>query len=138
MADQRVGHRGGLLGNLLEHEVLVSAFFGGGQVPVDVKLAELDIVVAVEIGDPVAVRGDHHGLVLAQFDRVAGVFDERRHVGADEHLAVADPDHQRRGPAGGDDGAGLVGVGEHQGEVALQPAQHGEHGTGKSPAVSPW
>ncbi len=85
----------------------------------------------MEIGDPVAVRGDHHGLVLAQFDCATGVFDECRHVGADEHLAIADPHHQRRGPAGGDDGAGLVGVGEHQGEVALQPAQHGQHGAGE-------
>ena len=85
-------------------------------------------VVAVEVGDPVAVGGDHHGLVLAELDGVAGVLDERRDVGADEHLAVADTDHQRRGPAGGDDRARIVGVGEHQREVALQPGQHGEHG----------
>ena len=62
---------------------------------------------------------------------MAGVRDERGHIGADEHLAVADAEHQRRRPAGGDDGAGLVGIGEHQGEVALQPAQHGQHGAGE-------
>ena len=78
--------------------------------------------------DRVAVGGDHHGLVLAQLDGMAGVFDERRHVGADEHLAVADAEYQRRGPAGGDDRARFVGVGEHQREVALQPGQHGEDG----------
>ena len=89
------------------------------------------VVVAVEVGDPVAVRGDHDGLVLAEFDRVAGVFDERGDVGADEHLAVADADHQRCRAAGGDDGAGLVGVGEHQREVALEPAQHGQHRGGE-------
>ena len=88
-------------------------------------------VVAVEVGDPVAVGGDHHGLVLAEFDGVAGVLDERGDVGADEHLAVADADHQRRGAARGDDGAGIVGVGEHQGEVALQAAQHGQHRAGE-------
>ena len=43
MAEQRVGHRGGLLGDLLEHEVLVAALFGGGQVPVDVELAVFDV-----------------------------------------------------------------------------------------------
>ena len=59
------------------------------------------------------------------------MLDERGHVGADEHLAVADPDHQRSGAARRDDGAGLVGVGEHQGEVALQPAQHGQHRGGE-------
>ena len=39
MPQQGVGHRGGLLGDLLEHEVLVAALLGGAQVPVDVKLA---------------------------------------------------------------------------------------------------
>ena len=92
----------------------------------------------MEVGDPVAVGGDHHRLVLAEFDGVAGVLDERGDVGADEHLAVADADHQRRGAAGGDDRARLVGVGEHQREVALEAGQHGEHGRAKSPAVSPW
>jgi len=82
MPQQGVGHRGGLLGDLLEHEVLVAALFGGGQVPVDVKLAKLDVGVAIEIDNPVAVRVDHHGLVLAEFDRVAGVLDECGHVGA--------------------------------------------------------
>ena len=97
------------------------------------KLAVVGDVFAVEIADPVAVGGDHHRLVLAQLDGVAGVFDERRHVGADEHLAVADAEHQRRGPAGGDDGARLVGVGEHQREMTLQPAQHGQHRGGEVP-----
>ena len=77
-------------------------------------------VVAVEVGDPVAVGGDHHGLVLAEFDGLAGVLDERGDVGAEEHLAVADADDQRRGAAGRDDGARVVGVGEHQREVALE------------------
>ena len=129
MSQQGVGHRCGLLGYLLEHEVFVAALFGGGQVPVDVKFAELDIGVAIEIEDPVAVRGDHHCLVLAELDGMAGVFDERGHVRPNEHLAVADPEHQRCRPAGGHDGARLIGVREHQGEVALQPAQHRQHGS---------
>ena len=37
------------------------------------------------------------------------------------------PDHQRGGAARRDDGARLVGVGEHQREVALEAAQHGQH-----------
>ena len=41
MPEQGVGHRGGLLGDLLEHEVLVAALLGGAQVPVDMKLAVL-------------------------------------------------------------------------------------------------
>ena len=43
MAQQGVGHRGGLLGDLLEHEVLVAALLGGRQIPVDMKLAALDV-----------------------------------------------------------------------------------------------
>ena len=56
------------------------------------------------------------------------MFDERGHIRADEHLTVADAEHQRRRAPGGDDRARFVGVGEHQREVALQPGQHGEHG----------
>ena len=41
VAEQRVGDRGGLLGDLLEHEVLVAALLGGRQVPVDVERAAL-------------------------------------------------------------------------------------------------
>ena len=40
--DQSVGNRGGLLGDLLEHEVLVAALFGGVDVPVDMKFAVFD------------------------------------------------------------------------------------------------
>ncbi len=94
MPEQSVGDRGGLLGDLLEHEVLVAALFGGVHVPVDVELPGTGgQIVAVEVGDPVAVGGDRDGLVLAELDRVAGVTDERGDVGADEHLALADADH---------------------------------------------
>jgi hypothetical protein len=87
--------------------------------------------IAIEIGDPVTVGGDHHRLVLAEFDCITGVFDERGHVGADEHLAVADTHHQRRGSSCGDNRARLVCVGEDQREVALQSAQHREHRAGE-------
>ena len=130
--EQSVGDRGGLLGDLLEHEVLVAALFGGVDVPVDMELpGTVGQIVAVEVGDPVTVGGDHDGLVLSEFDRLAGVADERGDIGADEHLALADADHQRRRAARGDDRARLVGVGEHQGEVALEAAQHSKHGGGE-------
>ena len=53
--------------------------------------AVLDIGVAVEVADRIAVGGDHHRLVLAQLDGVAGVLDERRDIRADKHLALTDP-----------------------------------------------
>ena len=58
---------------------------------------------AVEVGDRVAVAGDLDDLVLAELDRLAGELDERRDVAAEEHLAVADADDQRRVAPGGDD-----------------------------------
>ena len=132
VAQQCVGHRGGLLGDLLEHEVLVATLFGGRKVPVDVELAGIRVVrLAVEVGDPITVGGDHHRLVLAEFDGVAGVFDERRDIGGDEHLAVANAEHQRGRAPGGHDRARLVGIGEDQREVTLEAAQHGQHGGDK-------
>ena len=134
MAEQRVGDRSRLLGDLLEHEVLVAALFGGRDVPVDVEFPRIRrIVVAVEVGDAVSIGGDDDRLVLTQLDGIAGVFDERGDIRADEHLALADTEHQRGGAPGGDDRARVVGVGEDQGEVALQPAKHGQHGGGKVP-----
>ncbi len=99
MPQQGVGDRGGLLGDLLEHEVVVATLFGGVEIPVDVELpvvpAGLQIVPAEEVGDPVAVGGQHHRLVLAELHGVPGVLDERRPVGADEHLVLTDADDEQ-------------------------------------------
>ena len=127
--EQGVGDRSGLLGDLLEHEVLVAALLGGGQVPVDVEPTGGDVRIAEEVGHAVTVGGDHHGLVLTQLHGFASVLDEGRDVGPQEHLAVTDTDHQRRRTPCGHDGAGIVRAGEHQREMALQPRQHGHHGT---------
>ncbi len=91
---QRVGERVRLLLDLLEHEVLVAALLGGGEVPVDRERFALG-GLPVEVRDPVAVAVDHHELVLAEFDGLAGVLDEGRDVGRDERLPVTDTDHQR-------------------------------------------
>ena len=125
MTEERGGDRGRLLGDLFEHEVLVAALLGCREVPVDVKRTGVGgSVIAVEVSDPIAVGGDHHGLILPEFNGFAGVGDERRDIGAEEHLALADPDDQWRGPSRGDDGAGIVGMSEHQGELTLQSPQH--------------
>ena len=72
-------------------------------------------------------RGDRHDLVLAELDRLAGVLDEGGDVGGEEVLALADPDHQRRVPAGGDHRVGLLGVDRDQGEGTLEPAADRSH-----------
>ena len=61
-----------LLGDLLEHEVVVAALLGGGHVPVDVVVPDLGRA-AVEVGDRDLVRPQLDDLVLAQLDRLAGV-----------------------------------------------------------------
>ena len=50
---------------------------------------------AVEVGDRDALAGDRHDLVLAELERLAGVLDEGGDVGAEEVLALAEPDDQR-------------------------------------------
>ena len=50
-AEQRVGDRLRLLGDLLEHEVVVAALLGGGRVPVDVVVGRTSAGAAVEVGD---------------------------------------------------------------------------------------
>ena len=130
MAQQSVGDGGRLLGDLLEHEVLVATLFGGRGVPVDVKDAVVGRRInriALKVGDAVAVRGNHNGLVLAELDSLAGVLDERSDIGADEHLTVTDAEHQRGGTPSGHDRARFVSMGEDQREVTLEPAQHRAH-----------
>ena len=106
---QRVGDRVGLLLDLLEHEVVVAALLGGGEIPVDVEVLAVDRD-AVEVGDRVAVAADLDDLVLAELDGLAGELDERGDVAAEEHLAVADADDERRVAPRRDDDVGLLAV----------------------------
>ena len=75
----------------------------------DLELLGLDRG-AVEVGDVDAVGADRDDLVLADRQRAPRVRDERGDVRAQEVLAVAEADHERRVAAGADDDAGLVGV----------------------------
>ena len=90
-------------------------------------------IIAVEVGNPVAIRGDHHGLVLTEFDGVAGVGDERRDIGTQEHFTVADPDDQWRRAPRSHDGAGIVGMGEDQCEMAFESAHDRQRGADEIP-----
>ena len=106
-AEQRVGDRPRLLEDLLAHEPVVAVLLRGGEVPVDVVAVALDgDAVEADHGD--AVAGDRDDLVLPELQRLAGVLDERRHVGADEVLALAQADHQRRVTAGRDHAARVL------------------------------
>ena len=125
-----VGHGLRLLVDLLEHEELVAALLGGGEVPVDVVL--LDVArVPVEVGDGDAVPAQLDDLVLAELDGLPGVRDERGDVGGQEVLALASADDQRRVSPRADDDVGGVDVGRDEGEGALEPLADGTHRGGQ-------
>lgn len=131
-AQQRVGDGLGLLGDLLEHEVVVAALLGGGGVPVDVVRPDVGgLALEVRDGDPLAAQFDD--LVLAEFDGVAGVRDEGRDIGGEEVLAVADAHDERGVAAGADHDVRLVGVHGHQGEGAFEAAADLAHRLGEVP-----
>ncbi len=93
VTEQGVRDGGRLLLDLLEHEVVVAALLGGGEIPVDAERAALRLG-SVEVQNRVPVRGDHHDLVLPQLDRVTSVLDERRDIGPEERLSLADTDDE--------------------------------------------
>ena len=129
VAQQRVGHRGGLLGDLLEHEVLVAALLGGRQVPVDMKGAGTRVIrVAVKVGDAVAVGGDRRPTWSWPSSTASRVYSMNA---ATSELTNISPS-----PTPNTSGVerraativpGSSALSEHQREVALEPAQHGQH-----------
>ena len=64
-----------------------------------------------------AGRDDRHLLVAEEHD-VAGVAEDRRDVGGDEELVLAEADDDRRAVADGDDLVRIVGRNQHQREQA--------------------
>ena len=120
-AADRVRDGVGLLGDLLRHEGRPSALLGGRGIPHHFEGRGLD-GAAVEVADLDAVGGDRDDLVLPDREGVAGVLDEGRDVGAEEVLAVAEADHERRVAAGADDEAGLVLVHREERERAFEAA----------------
>ena len=77
-------------------------------------------------GTPVRVI-DRHLLVAEEHD-VARVAQDGGDVGRDEELAVAQPDHDRRAVADGDDLLGIVGRDQHEREEAAHQQQRAAHG----------
>ena len=92
--------------------------------------------VAVEVGDRVAVAADLDDLVLAELDGLAGELDEGGDVAAEERLAVADADDQRRVAARGDDRRpGCSASTRTSVNAPSQPAADGAHRVGERAAV---
>ncbi|MPM15727.1 hypothetical protein SDC9_62099 [bioreactor metagenome] len=126
-AQQGVGDGLRLLEDLLAHEPVETALLGGGQIPVDVVALGLGRL-AGEVGHLHPVGGDLHHRVLAEFEGLAGVLDERGDIGGEEVLPLAQADDQRGVAAGGDHPVGRPGVDGDQGEGALEPVDDGVQG----------
>ena len=129
-AAQGVRHRSRLLGDLLEHEVVVAILLGGGGVPIDVKVLA-DRLGAIEVGDLDRLRGDQDDLVLTELDGLTGVGDEGRHVTGQEVLALATAHDQGRVAPRADHHARRVGIDGEQCKGALEPAADPAHGLGQ-------
>ena len=91
---KRLFDHGGLLEDLLEHEMLVAALLGRRGVPRHVDDVAHDRR-AVVTHQAVAVAVHHGHLALLEDDLAARVRQNRRRIGGDVHLAFADPDDQR-------------------------------------------
>ena len=115
-------HGGRILMDLLVHEGVPTALFGGGRIPVHGVGLRIGHDVAHEVGDDDLVCGHHHGLVLVDLHGTLGVGHERGHVGAKEVLPVAKTDHQRRIVTGADHDVRLAHIGGEDGERAFQHA----------------
>ena len=79
-----------------------------------------------------------HGLVLAELDGVAGVLDERGDIGADEHLAVADAEHQRVERRAATIVPGSSALAKTRVKWPSRRRSTASTEAAKSPAVSPW
>ncbi len=108
-AAQGAGDRVGLLGDLLEQVVLVAAGVVVGGVPVDGQRLLRGLAgVAAEGVEAVGLQDGQ--LAVLQVDDLAGVPDQRGHVGGGEHLLLADAQHDRAAQPGHHDLAGAVRV----------------------------
>ena len=116
-----------LLEDLLEHEVLVAGLLRHDRIP-EHALRGLRDRPAEEVGERHAGRGDDGHLLVAEKHDVARVAENRRNVGRDEELAVAEADDDRRAVADGDDLFRIVGRDQHEREQPAHQQQRAPHG----------
>ena len=122
-----VAGRGGLLVDLLEHEVLVAALLRRDRIPQH-ALAGLRHLPARVVGEHDARAGDHRHLFVAEEHHVARVRQDGRDVGRHEELVVTEADHDRRAVADRHDLLGVVHRHQHQREHAAHHLERAPDG----------
>ena len=118
-----VPHRLGLLQNLLEHKVLISALFSGGDLPVHL-MALLFHRAEIGVVHPAVVGGELGDLPVVQVADLPGVADDRRHVGGHEVEPLPKAQDERAVLPGGDQPVGAVGAQNPQGIGPLDAVEH--------------
>ena len=93
--------------DLLDHEVLVAALLGSAGVPRDLEDLALD-GLAADGGQRDAVLRQHGHVAVFENHELSGVPEQRRDVGGDVVLALADAEDERAVLARGDQDAGRV------------------------------
>ena len=116
----------GLLHDLLGHEVLVPALFGGGDLPVHVMVLLLH---RAEVGViyPQVVGGELGDLPIVQVAHLSGVFDEGGDVAGQEVGPLPEAQDQGGVLAHGDEPIGAVGAQDPQGVGALDAGEGLDH-----------
>ena len=124
----------GLLHDLLGHEVLVPALFGGGDLPVHVAALLLN---GPEIGviDPQVVGGELGNLPVVQVAHLPGVLDEGGHVGGQIVGPLPIAQNERAVLPGGDEPVGAVGADNAQGVGPLDAVQCLHHRVQDIPVI---
>ena len=116
-----------LLADLLQHEVRRSRPARSCARSQSIWLTGLSMRVGLEVAHPVAVAGEDHHLAVVEVDHRAGVLQQRRGVGGDEVLVLADAHQQRRALAGRHQHARLVGRDDGEAVGAVDVAQRRGH-----------
>ena len=133
-AGDALAQRLGLLVDLLEHEMLVAALLGRLGRPVDGRHGALERDAGdVRHGD--APRSEIRDVAVLEEDDLVGVGQDRRDVGGEEALAVAEPDDERHVLAGADQAIALADVHDHDREGPLETAEGVADGIGEIAVV---
>ena len=120
--EHRFAHGPGLLVDLLEHEVLVSGLLGHDRIPGDV-LRLLRHFLAGEIREAHPCPRDDRHLQIVEKHHIARVTQNRRDIGRDKELSLADAHDHRRAVSDRHNRVGIVRADEHDREQPAKPLE---------------
>lgn len=116
----------GLLHDLLGHKVLVTALFGGGDLPIHVAALLLHRLEQ-RVVDLDPVGGQNRDIPVVQIGDLTGVLDDGGHIGSQKVEPLAVAQDQRTILPGGDQLVRPVGADDAEGIGALDAVEHLDH-----------